>query len=143
MGTLPANQTLRPETEDKRSPASSSANQPLPPRVRKRRIAEDMGASTSSPTYQSLRPKAKDTRSPASSSLNPPLRPIAKKRRSGEDTGASEAVELAVGFLEDEFKQRETASQEFPPEISSSHIRSSISLYEDKMLAASQRSKAD
>jgi len=51
----------------------------------------------------------------------------------------SEAVKLAVGFLEDEFKQRETSSQEFPPEIFSSHIRSSISRYEDEMSAASER----
>jgi hypothetical protein len=49
-------------------------------------------------------------------------------------------VKLAVGLLEDEFDLREVASREFPPEISSSHIRSSISLYEDEMLAASQRS---
>jgi hypothetical protein len=72
--------------------------------------------------------------------VNQLLRPIAKKRRIAEDTRASEAVKLAVGFLEDEFKQRETASQEFPPEISPSHIRSSISLYDDEMSAASQRS---
>lgn len=44
-----------------------------------------------------------------------------------------------MGFLEDEFKQRETASQAFPPEISSSHIRSSISRYEDEISAASER----
>ena len=47
---------------------------------------------------------------------------------------------MALGFLEDEFKQHETASQEFPPEISSLHIRSAISRYEDGMSAASQRS---
>ena len=53
---------------------------------------------------------------------------------------ASEAVRFAVGLLEDKFNQHEAASQEFPLEISSSHIRSSISRYEDEMLAASQRS---
>ena len=44
-----------------------------------------------------------------------------------------------MGLLEDEFNQREIASQEFPPEISSSHIRSSIGRYEDEMLAESER----
>ena len=52
---------------------------------------------------------------------------------------ASEAVRFALGLLEDEFNQREAASKEFPPEISSSHIRSSIGRYEDEMLAASER----
>jgi hypothetical protein len=52
----------------------------------------------------------------------------------------SEAVKIAVDFLKDEFKQHETASREFPLEISSSQIRSSIGLYEDHMAAASQRS---
>ena len=44
-----------------------------------------------------------------------------------------------MDLLEEEFKLRETASQEFPSEISSSHIRSSITRYEDEMLASSER----
>jgi hypothetical protein len=66
--------------------------------------------------------------------------PNNKRRRVSEDPRASEAVQLAVGLLEEEFKLCETASQEFPPEIPSSHIRSAISRYEDEMVGASERS---
>lgn len=45
-----------------------------------------------------------------------------------------------MGLLEEEFKLREIASQEFPPDISPSDIQSSISRYEDEMSAASERS---
>jgi hypothetical protein len=74
------------------------------------------------------------------SSANPAIRPRAKKRRVAENAGASKAVRLAVGLLEEEFKLQETASREFPTEISSSHIRSSICRYEDEILASSERS---
>jgi hypothetical protein len=74
-----------------------------------------------------------------SPSANRRIRPRAKKRRT-EDTRASEAVERAVGLLEYEFRLRETASEEFPPGIAASHIRSSIGRYEDEMSAASERS---
>ncbi|PVH90251.1 hypothetical protein DM02DRAFT_665324, partial [Periconia macrospinosa] len=57
-----------------------------------------------------------------------------------EDMRALDCVKLAVGLLEDEFNLREVASRQFPPEISPSHVRSSISKYEDEMSAASQRS---
>jgi len=49
-----------------------------------------------------------------SSSANRLLRPIAKKRRITEEVGASKAVKLAISLLEDEFKLRERASEEFP-----------------------------
>jgi hypothetical protein len=75
------------------------------------------------------------TRYPRSS-----IHPRAKKRRVAENAGASEAVRLALGLLEEEFTLRETASRQFPSEISSSHIRSSITRYEDEMLASSERS---
>ena len=48
-----------------------------------------------------------------------------------------------MGLLEDEFKLRETASQEFPPEISSSHIRSSISKCEDEIMIINEVSIMD
>ena len=80
------------------------------------------------------------TRKRHSSSENPPTCPITKKRKVPENQRASEAVEFAVGLLEEEFNLREIASQEFPPKISSSDIRSSIGRYEDEMLAASERS---
>src|SRR5271156_700526 len=73
------------------------------------------------------------------SSANPPSLK-AKKQRTAEDPRALEAVKLAIGLLEEEFEQREAASEAFPPEISSSHIRTSISKYEDEMSAASERS---
>lgn len=37
---------------------------------------------------------------------------------------------------------REIASQEFPPDITASHIREAIGIYEDEMAAASKRSAA-
>ena len=67
-------------------PRTSSSVNPSPPRNQRRRII------------------AEDLRTPASSSANQPLRPIAKKQRTAEDMRGSEAVKLAVGFLEDEFK---------------------------------------
>jgi hypothetical protein len=88
----------------------------------------------------SLASTLRTNRENPSSSANPPIRPRAKKRRVAEDTRVFEAVRLAVDLLEDEFKLREIASREFPPEISSTHIRSSISRYEDELSAASERS---
>lgn len=64
----------------------------------------------------------------------------AKRRRTEAYPTAPEAVKLAVGLLEQEFKLRETASEAFPPRISSTHIRASVSKYEDEMLTASKRS---
>jgi hypothetical protein len=87
----------------KRENPSSSANPPVRLRAEKRRVAEDARAFA-----------------------NPSICPRVKKRRVVEDARASEAVRLAVGLLEEEFKARETASREFPPDISSSHIRTSI-----------------
>jgi len=49
-------------------------------------------------------------------------------------------VKLAVGFLEHEFDIRQAASEAFPPEITSSHIRTSVGRYEDEISAASERS---
>ena len=69
-----------------------------------------------------------------------PIRPKAKRQRIAEIPSVSEALESAVGLLEEEFWLRKTASQAFPPDISSSHIRSAISRYEDAMTAASDRS---
>lgn len=63
-----------------------------------------------------------------------------KRQRTAECARAPEAVKLAVGLLEDEFELREAASKAFPPEITSSHIRTSMSKYEDEMSAASMRS---
>jgi hypothetical protein len=77
-----------------------------------------------------------------SSSANPltPHDPKVKRQRTTEHTRASEAVKLAVGLLEEEFNLREAASEAFPPEIAPSHIRTSVSKYENEMSAASERS---
>jgi hypothetical protein len=64
----------------------------------------------------------------------------AKRRRTGEYATALDAVKLAVGLVEDEFGLRATASEGFPPDITSSHIRTSVSRYEDEISAASERS---
>jgi len=42
------------------------------------------------------------------------------------DTRTSEALKLAIGLLKGEFDLRTKASEKFPPEISHSHIRSSM-----------------
>ena len=73
---------------------------------------------------------------------NPPIlsaRKVKKLRREG-CARTLEAINFAIGLLEDEFKLRETASQEFPPEITSSHIRTAISKYEDDMSNALKKS---
>ena len=77
-----------------------------------------------------------------SSSANPPASHSLriKRRRTAEYDRALEAVKLAVGLLEDEFKLREAASQAFSPEISFSNIRTSVGKYEDEMSAAPKRS---
>jgi hypothetical protein len=49
-------------------------------------------------------------------------------------------VRHSVFLLENEFKLREAASQAFPPEISSSHIRTSVRKYQDELSAAPKKS---
>jgi len=109
------------ENRPEASTSLQTANQSLPPRIQKRKNTEEVPASSSL-------------------SVNQRLRPIAEKQKDSENTRTLEAVELALGFLKDEFEQHKIASQEFPPKISPFHIRSSISLYEDEMSAASQKS---
>lgn len=76
--------------------------------------------------------------------LNSLLEPLStevltKERRTAEHAAAPEAVRLAVGLLEHEFDLRKAASAAFPPEITSSHIRTAVSKYEDELSAASER----
>jgi Domain of unknown function (DUF6570) len=63
-----------------------------------------------------------------------------KRRRTVAYPTAPEAAKLAVGLLEEEFELRVTASEAFPPSITSSHIRASVTKYEDNMSAVSERS---
>ena len=75
--------------------------------------------------------------------INPDIHSDQRRRLNDSSLGdnyATESVDRAVRLLQDEFEHREAASQEFPPEISSSHIRVSISKYEDEMSAASKTS---
>jgi hypothetical protein len=78
-----------------------------------------------------------------SSSANPaPPRPLKIRTQTKTElsTPPREAVRVALHFLEDEFNRQEAASEVFPPKISSSHIRTSVSKYEDEMSTASKRS---
>lgn len=72
--------------------------------------------------------------------IQPSIQLPAKRRRTGEHATALEAVKLAVGLVEDEFGFRAAASEDFPPDITSSHIRTSVSRYEDEMSSAAERS---
>jgi hypothetical protein len=63
-----------------------------------------------------------------------------KRRRTVAYPTAPEAAKLAVGLLDEEFELRVTASETFPPSITSSHIRASVTKYEDNMSAVSERS---
>ena len=74
---------------------------------------------------------------PSQNSLSTEL--LTKRRKTAAYPTALEAVRLAVRLLEEEFELRETASEAFPPNITSSHIRASVRKYEDEMLAASER----
>ena len=73
---------------------------------------------------------------------NPPLLHLQEfeNPKTTEDTEATKAITFALGLLEVEFKLREKASQEFPPDITSSHIRTAISKYENEMSSALNKS---
>src|SRR5436190_2581285 len=76
-----------------------------------------------------------------SSANHPAPQPLnINKRRTIGDDEMQEAVENALDLLRDEFKLNRVALEGFPPEITSSHIRSSISKYEDEISCASKRS---
>jgi hypothetical protein len=64
----------------------------------------------------------------------------AKRRRTGEHATALDAVKFAVGLVEDEFELRAAASEAFLPDITSSHIRTSVSRYKDEISSVSERS---
>jgi hypothetical protein len=68
------------------------------------------------------------------------IQPLTKKRRTGEHATAQDAVKFAVGLVEDEFELRAAAAEAFPPDITSSHIWTSVSRYENKISSASERS---
>ncbi|KAN0086748.1 hypothetical protein V8E54_000436 [Elaphomyces granulatus] len=80
---------------------------------------------------------------PLPASINPNVHSDQRRRLNTSSLGdnyAAEALDRAIHLLEDEFEHRESASQDFPPQISASHIRVSIGKYEDEMSAASKTS---
>src|SRR5271154_4807424 len=84
-------------------------------------------SSANPPIYHPLKVQGRKKR-PNPSSANPPSLKV-KKQRTAEDPRTLEAVKFVIGLLEEEFEQREAASEAFPPEISSTHIRTAISKY--------------
>jgi hypothetical protein len=106
-----------------------------------------------SPRYHTCDSCRSRQRRPSASTISHPLAPTptlensdlpSKRRRrqnnsSFENDPAPVAVRQAVHLLEDEFHRREAASHAFPPDISSSLIRESVSKFEDEMSAASKR----
>ena len=66
------------------------------------------------------------------------LRATVKKQRT---LGlAQDNLNRALCFLRDELEARAVASDAFPPEISSSHVRASVASYEEEITAASMKS---
>jgi len=63
-----------------------------------------------------------------------------KKPKKIEGNRSQETVEIALGFLRDEYELSRAASETFPPDITSSHIRTSVRKYEEIISAASKRS---
>jgi len=63
-----------------------------------------------------------------------------KKQRISQVDRVQEAVKIALSVLTDEFEQWKVTSDTFPPRITSSEIRTSVSEYESQILEASKRS---
>jgi hypothetical protein len=69
----------------------------------------------------------------------PADRPLRKRRRH-TPSAISAALRSAIGFLESEFEGRKVASANFPPVISNSVIRSSITKFDNIMTTSSRTS---
>ena len=85
---------------------------------KKRRLHTDLSLTNSS-TYQPLK---------------------IKKQKTIEDHRAQEAVEIALDLLRNKFETHQAALAAFPPEITSSYIRTLVSKYKDKISTISKRS---
>jgi hypothetical protein len=112
-------------------------------RSQKRLVAASKKATPGSLTPRNPVPRNPTPVFPSPAPINPDLHSDQRRRLNISSLGdgyAAEAVDRAVHLLEDEFEHREASSQEFPPEISASHIRVSIGKYEDEMSAASKTS---
>lgn len=80
--------------------------------------------------------------STATRRLLPLPRHHAKRQRiiDAQSPDVDDALDKAIGFLHDEYERHATASQSFPPEITSSDIRMSVSRYEEATSNDSKRS---
>ncbi|OKO94694.1 ATP-dependent DNA helicase pfh1 [Penicillium subrubescens] len=67
------------------------------------------------------------------------LRATIKKQRTLDPRTFQDTLNQALGFLRDEVDARSAASNAFPPEVSSSHVRTSIARYEEEISAAANR----
>lgn len=67
------------------------------------------------------------------------LRPVVKKQRTLDLGTFQDSLNRALDFLRDELETRAVASDAFPPEISSSHVRASVARYEDIISEATKR----
>lgn len=67
------------------------------------------------------------------------LRPAVKKKRKLDFRTFQDSLNQTLDFLHDELETRAVASDAFPPEISSSHIRASIARYGDIISEAIKR----
>src|SRR5271163_2880415 len=121
-------------------PSNPPANPPIRHPRQQRQWSPSQPPPAFNPFSNSILPPANPHPKRANpSSANPPSLKV-KKQRTAEDPRALEAVKFAISLLEEEFEQREAASEAFPLEISSTHIRTAISKYEDEISAVSERS---
>lgn len=67
------------------------------------------------------------------------LQPTAKRQRTLQLETSKDNLNEALCLLREELEARAVASDSFPPEISCSHIRASVTRYEDEIFAASKK----
>ncbi|OKO97720.1 ATP-dependent DNA helicase PIF1 [Penicillium subrubescens] len=67
------------------------------------------------------------------------LRPVVKKQRALDSQRLQDNLDRAFALLRDELEARAVASDAFPPEISTLHIRESVARYEDVISEAAKR----
>ena len=68
------------------------------------------------------------------------LQPTAKRQRTLQLETSQDNLNQALCLLREELEARAVASDAFPPEISCSHSRASVTRYEDEISAASKKS---
>jgi hypothetical protein len=86
-----------------------------------------------------FQPRLPSPITPQKRSNPPPLRPTVKRQGTVAQPSFQGSLDRALSFLRDELEGRAVASDAFPPEISCSHIRTSIARYEAEISAAAKR----